>query len=406
MSLVGTSNQTVIDCENSASALQMLNINDVKVEFLNIRRGNSSTTNLDSGGRGGGIFIIGSSFVIANVAVNECISSREGGGIFIVNSQGIISTVRITNNTSWNSGGGIAVFNSSVQLDDLQVDSNIAKESSGGVIIHGGTSFITKSKIINNRASTTGGGMSLQNVNSTRFSRVDISKNVVDNTDHRGSELHGAGGGLYIRGGSFLMNAFTISSNVATNASGSGSGGGIFVHQVYSPSTIFDFLVINNQVKSVGAGAALFCENSNLEMVSTTLASPSPYAVTVNNCVGAQAECECLISSECKSARLLDGPTCTCYFQKGNLANSTCICPTCQNGICNRLSGDCICNNGWMGSACDDPMTSDSSTSNPKKWMEVFVIFACTLGFALLIFGVSVAYLKWRKTYQGYQKIN
>jgi len=403
MSLIGTLNQTVIDCEYNANGLILANITDVKVAFLTIRRGNASSTNVESGGKGGGIFITGtSSFNISNVIVSECVAYLEGGGIFSSFSQGVITEVTIKNNTSWDSGGGIAVFESNLRLGNLQVNYNIAKESAGGVLINGGTSFITGSKITYNRASTAGGGMCLINVNSTQFSRLDISNNLADNTDHPHNEIHGAGGGLYIRGGSFLLNSLTISSNVATNISGSGAGGGIFVHRVHSPSTIINSMVLNNQVQSVGPGAALFCEDANLEMKATTFASPSPYAITTNNCVGTQSKCDCAISSDCKTARLLDGPTCTCFFPKGNLDNSTCACPFCTHGACNTLNGNCNCVSGWVGSSCDDP---SPHSDEGNKWLYILVIFGGILCGTVLLFGVTVAYLKWRRN-KGYQRIN
>lgn len=119
----------------------------------------------------------------------------------------------------------VALLECSGAITASTLSGNQAGESSGGLLLQGGTAYIAHSELSFNRysiinlqncslcfvlmaecrAETYGGGMSVINVQSSLFAVVSIIDNNVKNLDKTHSELHGAGGGLYLQGGEVVV---------------------------------------------------------------------------------------------------------------------------------------------------------------------------------------------------------
>jgi hypothetical protein len=80
------------------------------------------------------------------------------------------------------------------------------------------------------------------------------------------SNTGGRGGGLYVdRLGTLVLDACTVSGNVASsNAGNDGYGGGVYSAEYYSPLTLTDCVVSNNSAAVFGGGIGLRSLNLNL----------------------------------------------------------------------------------------------------------------------------------------------
>lgn len=133
-----------------------------------------------SGRNGGGIFLIESSPVFTNIAVQENNSSMFGGGIYMHKSSTVITNAIIDGNTATDRGGGIYVTESSPAFTYVTIKNNETRviEGRGGGIYHGdGSDPKLTNVIIKENRSGYGAGMT-NNQSSPLLTNVAI----IDNT--------------------------------------------------------------------------------------------------------------------------------------------------------------------------------------------------------------------------------
>jgi hypothetical protein len=235
---------------------------------LEMRGTSKITGNISSGGRGGGVSVIGGgSFTMSdNATVSGNTASyipptpAYGGGVYVSGGSFTMSgSAMVSGNTASSSfdaslftasasGGGVSVLDGSFTMSgNAMVSGNRAsssnpsgtsKSSGGGVYISssGGSFTMSDSATVSgNTASSSysyGGGVYVSGTGAT-FTMSDGAA-VSGNTASSSSDslvLYGTfGGGVYVSGGSFTMSGGTISGNTVTySTTAGGAGGGVSV---------------------------------------------------------------------------------------------------------------------------------------------------------------------------------
>ena len=226
---------TVIDGGGSGTVVQFVSGDESTLEGFTIRNGNS-------GGYGGGIFILSSDPTITDNTITDNTAHLKGGGIFISFGDPTITGNTITGNTvTTEDGGGIFMSNSNPVITGNTITYNQAGGGGGIYVDNNSSPAITGNTIEYNMAEGGGGIFILS-------SDPVITGNTITYNEA------GGGGGIYIDNSNPFITGNTISYNWA------GYGGGIFVG--YSNPTITGNTITYNQ--AVGGGGIFVNLNSNL----------------------------------------------------------------------------------------------------------------------------------------------
>ena len=227
---------TVIDGGGSGTVVQFVSGDESTLEGFTIRNGNS-------GGYGGGIFILSSDPTITDNTITDNTAHLKGGGIFISFGDPTITDNTITGNTvTTEDGGGIFMSNSSPTITDNSITYNQACRGGGGIYMDNNSSPTITGNTIEYNMAEFGGGIFMSSSNPF------ITGNTITYNEA------GGGGGIYIDNSNPFITGNTISYNWA------GYGGGIFVG--YSNPTITGNTITYNE--AVGGGGIFVNLNSNL----------------------------------------------------------------------------------------------------------------------------------------------
>ena len=218
----------------SASALVMGNVvaNDNRASYV-------------ADGDGGGIYLDECYATIADNQVFNNIASSEtpgyGGGIYVNGGGGLIQGNTITNNMAvlgavggWGWGGGMAISGSTALIQDNLIVRNIADSApnaigaGGGVYVWGGTPQFVGNDVLSNTTSGGGGGF---------------------------------GGGLALSGASPWLDSNTILDNRVVGATGDG-GGGVRVASCHI-FTLTNNIIARNAVSTTGSGVLIVGSGAN-----------------------------------------------------------------------------------------------------------------------------------------------
>ena len=201
---------TVIDGGGSGTVVQFVSGDESTLEGFTIRNGNS-------GGYGGGIFILSSDPVITGNTITDNTAHLKGGGIFISFGDPTITGNTITGNTvTTEYGGGIFMSNSNPTIADNTIAYNTARAGNGIYVDNDSNPTITGNTIANNQTFYGwGGGISVYDSNPT------ITGNTI--TDNES----GWGGGIHV----YDSNPTITGNNITYNKANKG-GGGILVKQI------------------------------------------------------------------------------------------------------------------------------------------------------------------------------
>jgi len=214
---------------------------------------------------GGGIFNNGGTLDVddATITGNQALLNLgNGGGVMTVGGTVTIDGGNISSNESARAGGGIENNNGSVTLGGttavtvggvLVADGNTAGINGGGLHVRGsGTTNVTGGTFQNNVAQQEGGGL----WNSGLAGAVmTIDGAVISENTASGAGADQGGGGIFNNGGSLiLLNATSVSDNIADGALG--SGGGIF-NELGGTLSIDGSLINNNTANRAGGGIEL-----------------------------------------------------------------------------------------------------------------------------------------------------
>jgi parallel beta-helix repeat protein len=230
---------TVIDGGGSGTVVQFVSGDESTLEGFTIRNGNS-------GGYGGGIFILSSDPTITGNTISDNTAHLKGGGIFMSFSNPTITSNTITGNTvTTEDGGGIFMSSSSPTITGNNINSNQAGLSGGGIYVDNNSSpAITGNTITDNQASA-GGGIYVYDSNPT----------ITGNTIANNQTFFGWGGGISVYDSNPTITGNTITGNE------SGWGGGI---HVYDSNPVITGNTIAYNKANKGGGGILVKQISNL----------------------------------------------------------------------------------------------------------------------------------------------
>ena len=231
---------TVIDGGGSGTVVQFVSGDESTLEGFTIRNGNS-------GGYGGGIFILSSDPTITDNTITDNTAHLKGGGIFISFGDPTITGNTITGNTvTTEDGGGIYMSNSNPAITGNTITDNQAIAGGGIYVDNNSSPAITGNTIEYNMAEGGGGIFILS-------SDPVITGNTITYNQA------GGGGGIYVDNNSLPA----ITGNTITYNTGGVSGGGI---SVYDSSPIITGNTITYNQAGYGGGGGIFVyPNSNLQ---------------------------------------------------------------------------------------------------------------------------------------------
>ena len=258
---------TVIDGGGSGAVVQFVSGDESTLEGFTIRNGNS-------GGYGGGIFILSSDPTITDNTITDNTAHLKGGGIFISFGDPTITGNTITGNTvTTEDGGGIFMSNSNPAITDNTITDNTAAVRGGGINVDNNSNPIIIGNTINDNQATAGGGINVDNNSSPTITGNTIEYNMAEggggifilSSDPviTGNTITynqaGGGGGIYVDNNS----SPAITGNTITYNTGGVSGGGI---SVYDSSPIITGNTITYNQAGYGGGGGIFVyPNSNLQ---------------------------------------------------------------------------------------------------------------------------------------------
>jgi len=231
---------TVIDGGGSGTVVQFVSGDESTLEGFTIRNGNS-------GGYGGGIFILSSDPIITGNTITDNTAHLKGGGIFISFSDPTINGNTITNNTvTTEDGGGIFVYNSSPTITGNTISYNHAGIGGGGINVDNNSSPTITGNTITYNTANKGGGINVEN---------NSSPTITGNTITNNQTFSGWGGGIFVYDSSPTITGNTITYNQT------GRGGGIYVSD---SSPIITGNTISYNHAGTGGGGILVWQNGNL----------------------------------------------------------------------------------------------------------------------------------------------
>ena len=229
--------------------------------------------------RNGGGLHSAEAIALENTTVVGNTAANNGGGLHLENAFAEIIASTFEGNEA-NHGGGIATLSSDLALRDSAVKSNRAVTDGGGLRLYNGTATVENSDFTNNQGAY-GGGLELSINTAASVSDSEFSGNTASirggaiQTDEASAlrlerstldsnQTEGAGGGLFNRGTSELVNV-TLYGNEAR-----GTGGAIAIE---NPSAI----VIRNSTvsgnRSDDLGGGLFSDGAaDVKLLNTIVA--------------------------------------------------------------------------------------------------------------------------------------
>jgi hypothetical protein len=181
------------------------------------------------GGRGGGIFVGGTSTAVIdhNYILNN--TSGYGAGIYTIGGSIItISTNEITGNIASHRAGGIMVENSPSVIQSNVISDNSTIDDGGGIMIWAAAPHVEGNHISGNIASS-GGGISMGNkatpillnnflINNTKDGlMVGSSSPVIVNNTIAGNGLSGSGEGIHLYSGGSCTPPYCTTGSLINN---------------------------------------------------------------------------------------------------------------------------------------------------------------------------------------------
>ena len=225
---------------NDISTAQSQNGGGVYLNGGNFVLENGIISNNGAVGNGGGVFLTGDDCTYelkkGDITGN---SAGNGGGVYLENglfklgTSGNLTDGNISGNTA-RSGGGVYIGSSNVStvagetpaeptegfiMYGGTITGNSTTEDGGGIYLNGGSFLMDNGNISNNSSSTDGGGVCIANNGNFTMNNGDITEN-----GKISGKLTVNGGGVYLDGGTLTVNDGNISKNGAT-----ASGGGVYI---------------------------------------------------------------------------------------------------------------------------------------------------------------------------------
>ena len=241
---------------------------------------NGTISNNGAAVNGGGVFLTGDDCTYelkkGNITGN---SAGHGGGVYLENGLFKLGTSanttdgNISNNTA-GSGGGVYIGSSiaSTIADETPdeptegfimyggtITGNSTTDDGGGIYLNGGSFLMNNGEISNNSSSTDGGGVCIANNGNFTMNNGDITGN-----GKISGKLTRNGGGVYLDGGTLTVNAGNISENAAT-----ASGGGVYISNGNVGMTTGK--ILSNECGEFGGGVYVYNPSTSVgKTVSVT----------------------------------------------------------------------------------------------------------------------------------------
>ena len=241
----GNSSSTFDYCEFRYACAESPNTNGGAIYVNNwndLTISNSIFENNKADNDGGAIYLDYANIIITNCSITDNYSNQSGGGICIRNSDAEISTNTISNNYTLNWGGGIYIYeNSPLILNNIISDNSaIDNLSSGGGIYTAATSaIIRENQITDNWAVYEGGGVTLENSNNILFENNHVLNNQTTYSDNKQvinlkNSLETTNSNFIgIENNNYEHKIPVINPNIPhstpQNSKGFGAGGGIYI---------------------------------------------------------------------------------------------------------------------------------------------------------------------------------
>lgn len=241
---------------------------------------NGTISNNGASDNGGGVFLTGDNctYQLQKGDITENSAGHGGGvylekGLFKLGTTGNVKDGNISNNTA-GSGGGVYIGSSNVSTiaDETHdeptegfimyggtITGNSTTDDGGGIYLNGGTFLMNNGEISNNSSSTDGGGVCIANNGNFTMNNGDITGN-----GKISGKLTRNGGGVYLDGGTLTVNAGNISENTAT-----ASGGGVYISNGNVGMTTGK--ILSNECGEFGGGVYVYNPSTSVgKTVSVT----------------------------------------------------------------------------------------------------------------------------------------
>ena len=239
-------NLLTVSGNNTVRVLDVRDSETITISGMTMTQGNS--LNGTSPGLGGAIYIGNATATLNGVVVSGNSATSGGGGIYLNSNNSItITNSTITNNTTNNVGGGIRATAPNSAPVGLTITNTTV---SNNTVVGGGNSF--------------GGGI-----------HNDAKPMNMDNCLVTGNTVAFEGGGIYISTSQTQTITNSVISNNSTtgvNASGNGSGGGIYRQNTNAPMTITNTLITGNRATHHGGGI-FDSEGTGLNIIGSTISN-------------------------------------------------------------------------------------------------------------------------------------
>ena len=265
---------------NDISTAQSQNGGGVYLNGGNFVLENGTISNNGASDNGGGVFLTGDNctYQLQKGDITEN-SARHGGGVYLekglfkLGTTGNVKDGNISNNTA-GSGGGVYIGSSNVSTvaDETPdeptegfimyggtITGNSTTDDGGGIYLNGGSFLMNNGEISNNSSSTDGGGVCIANNGNFTMNNGDITGN-----GKISGKLTRNGGGVYLDGGTLTVNAGNISENAAT-----ASGGGVYISNGNVGMTTGK--ILSNECGEFGGGVYVYNPSTSVgKTVSVT----------------------------------------------------------------------------------------------------------------------------------------
>ncbi len=197
---------------------------------------NNTTAEMEGGGAGGGVYLENATAVFTGTNIiqgNGVGYSGDGGGLWATDSVLTIAAADIRENYAGGSspnqgqGGGLFINLTQFTLRDSTIEDNgiyAGLAEGGGIYVYGGTAIIERNLIRSNEL-----------------------RNSIYGGDHKG------GGIMLIGSVSATLNANLILGNRVSEQAGNGYGGGVYVNSTL-PVTLTNNIIADNFARLGGAG--------------------------------------------------------------------------------------------------------------------------------------------------------
>jgi hypothetical protein len=208
---------------------------------------------------GGVLYWRADGFLTSNVITGN--TGGPGGGIYLLGD--ILVFGNTISQNSGKFGAGISLFDGNITLAGNTISGNQSNDVGGGVILWYWDSSldpgqkILAGNIISGNMATTGGGLFLQSVRPAFYHNQIIGNQALDN-----------GGGIFAQD----YNQIHMDGDSITNNTAGQNGGGLYI----APSnhlTSRNFILAENG--SAGEGSALFVRDASVDLAQATIANNS-----------------------------------------------------------------------------------------------------------------------------------